>query len=94
MPAQVHQDIQQLTGAVRELADTLKPLKALADHVPALIEMAQVWNAGKKGGHAVGQFGDLAGAVAKWISSVGVAVAVLWLVIHARWEQVLKGVAP
>ena len=88
----MHHDVQELTGAVRELADTLKPLKALADHVPALVEMAQVWNAGKKSGHAVGRIGEVTGAVAKWLTGVALAVGLVWLIIHARFEQVLKAV--
>ena len=91
---QGHKDIAELTGAVRELAEALMPLKALADHVPALVEMAQVWNAGKTGGRAAWRMGEMTGAAAKWIAAVGGAFAVAYLAIHAKWDLLLKAVAP
>lgn len=94
LPQQAHHDIQQLTGAVRELAETLKPLKALADHVPALVEMAQAWNAGKTGGRAMGKVAQAAATVAKWISAVGFGFVTVWLLFHARWDDVIKLMKP
>jgi hypothetical protein len=89
-----HKDISELTGAVRDLAKALKPLEALAEHVPTLVEMASVWNAGKSGGRAAWRAGDLTGAVAKWITAIGGAIVFVWLMLHARWDLIVKAVQP
>ncbi len=86
----IHEDISELTGAVRDLATALKPLEALAAHVPTLVEMAQVWKTGKNGGRAVWRIGEVTGAVAKWISAIGVALATIYLIAHAKWELIVK----
>ena len=88
--AVAHEDISALTGAVRDLAHALQPLKALAEHVPTLVEMAQSWNAGKTGVRVVGRVGMITGTVAKWIVAVGSAGAILYGVTHAKWDLIIK----
>lgn len=87
-PDQSHQDINQLASAVRKLADTLEPV---VEHVPALVEIAQAWNAGKSTGRAMGRVGMITAAVSKWISAVGMAIAVIWFILHSQWSEIIKG---
>ncbi len=90
----VHQDVADLVRAVRDLADAIAPLKVLADKAPAILEMVHVWNAGKNSGRAVWRVGDTLGLVAKWILSVGGAIALLWMAYHAKWDLIIKGALP
>jgi CHASE2 domain-containing sensor protein len=92
-PETSHQDLSELAQAVRELATALKPLEALAEHVPALVEMANVWNAGKTGGRAAWRMGEVTGAMAKWLAGIGGVLVLVWAVFHAKWELILKGLA-
>ena len=93
MPDATHDDVSELTGAVRDLAKALKPLEALAEHVPALVEMASVWNAGKNGGRAAWRVGEMTGAVAKWLAGIGGIIVLFWAIVHAKWDLIIKALA-
>jgi hypothetical protein len=79
---QLHSDILRLTAAVNRLSTTIEPV---AEHLPALIEVAHAWNTGK----AVGRTARMIGAFLKWLGGVAVSLAAIYLILHSKFADVV-----
>ena len=88
-----HHDLAEAAGAMRDVAKALKPLEQLVPHVPTLIEMVRLSNAVKTGGKGIWRAGEFTGAIAKWITVIGGAFAFIWLLLHAKYDLLVKALA-
>lgn len=86
IPANPHADMMQLVAAMQRLADTLEPL---GDYVPVLVEMAKTWNAAATTGKTLGRGALWVSSFGKWLGGVAIFFAILWLLIHQKWEALL-----
>lgn len=78
----LHADMIKLTKAVDRLSQVIEPV---AEHMPALVEVALIWNTGK----AVGKTARVVAAIFKWLSGVAVSIAAVYLLFHARYGELV-----
>lgn len=76
----LHRDMLKLTDAVQHLSRTIEPV---AEHLPALVEVAKIWQTGK----AVGRTARVLGSFFKWLAGVAVSVVIVYLVVHHRLAE-------
>lgn len=86
-PTEAHADMQALITTMGRLATALEPL---AEHVPALVEIALTWNAGKHAGKTIGKVGRFSETALKWAVSVAVSFSIISLAFHMKWQDILN----
>lgn len=78
----LHADMKKLTAAVDRLSTTIEPV---AEHMPALVEVAKIWNTSK----AVGRTARVVAGFLKWLAGVAVSVAAIYLLFHNKFSDLL-----
>lgn len=81
-----HKDMIELIQAMKRLADALEPL---TEHVPVLVEIAKTWNAAATTGRTIGHGATLVSDFGKWLGGVVLGLALIWALIHQKWEALL-----
>jgi len=85
----LHDDLREASAELRSAAEAMKSLSGalqpLAEHVPALIMMANAWKAGE----AVGRTARIMGGFVKWAGGVAIGLAALWAVVHLKFLALL-----
>jgi len=85
----LHDDLREATAELRSAAEAMKSLSGalqpLAEHVPALIMMANAWKAGE----AVGRTAGLMTRILRWAAGVGISIAVIWALVHHKFLAIL-----